>query len=68
MALGKTLKEALYSCVYLEEAAKTYVFARCMSDTVACLTPGQVRQAVDTFKYYGQGKPAMPEDLRKTVL
>ncbi|MDR0690009.1 MAG: class II aldolase/adducin family protein [Spirochaetaceae bacterium] len=67
MALGKTLKEALYSCVYLEEAAKTYVFARCMSDNVACLNPGQVRQAVDTFKYYGQGKPPMPEDLRKTV-
>ncbi|MDR1143071.1 MAG: class II aldolase/adducin family protein [Spirochaetaceae bacterium] len=67
MALGKNLKEALYSCVYLEEAAKTYVFARSMSDTVACLNPGQVRQAVETFKYYGQGKPPMPEDLRKTV-
>jgi L-ribulose-5-phosphate 4-epimerase len=67
MALGKNLKEALYSCVYLEEAAKTYVFAHSMSDKVACLTPNQVRQAVDTFKYYGPGKPPMPEDLRKTV-
>jgi L-ribulose-5-phosphate 4-epimerase len=67
IALGKTLKEALYSCVYLEEAAKTYVYARSMSNTVACLNPGQVRQAVDIFAYYGQGKPPMPEDLRKTV-
>ena len=67
IALGTTLKEALYSCVYLEEAAKTYVYARSMSENVACLSTEQWRQAVETFKYYGQGKPPMPEELRKTV-
>ncbi|MDL2258147.1 class II aldolase/adducin family protein [Eubacteriales bacterium OttesenSCG-928-K08] len=63
MALGSTLKEALYSCVYLEEAAKTYILARSMSNQVACLTPEQTQQAVDVFKYYGQGKETMPEGL-----
>jgi ribulose-5-phosphate 4-epimerase/fuculose-1-phosphate aldolase len=67
MALGTSLKEALYSCVYLEEAAKTYVFARAMSDNVACLTPAQVQQGADIFRYYGQGKAPMPEDLTKTA-
>ena len=67
IALGTSLKEALYSCVYLEEAAKTYVYAKSMSNDVACLSQAQWQQAADTFKYYGQGKPPMPEDLRKTI-
>ncbi|MDR0600191.1 MAG: class II aldolase/adducin family protein [Treponema sp.] len=67
MALGTSLKEALYSCVYLEEAAKTFVYAHSMSDKVACLTPTQVKQAVEIFRYYGQGKTAMPEGLTKTA-
>ncbi|GHV77991.1 aldolase [Spirochaetia bacterium] len=67
MALGSTLKEALYSCIYLEEAAKTYVYAHSMSDKVACLSPEQVDQAVGIFKYYGQGKAAIPQDLTKKV-
>jgi L-ribulose-5-phosphate 4-epimerase len=68
IAIGTSLKEALYSCVYLEEAAKTYVYAKSMSDKVACLKPEQWQQAVETFKYYGQGKPPMPEELRKTII
>jgi L-ribulose-5-phosphate 4-epimerase len=67
IAIGTSLKEALYSCIYLEEAAKTYVYARSMSDKVACLKPEQWQQAADTFKYYGQGKPPMPDELRKTI-
>ncbi|MDR1929744.1 MAG: class II aldolase/adducin family protein [Treponema sp.] len=67
IAIGSTLKEALYSCIYLEEAAKTYVYARSMSDNVACLKPEQWQQAAETFKYYGQGKPPMPDELRKTI-
>ncbi|MDL2235255.1 class II aldolase/adducin family protein [Christensenellaceae bacterium OttesenSCG-928-L17] len=63
MALGGTLKEALYACVYLEEAAKTYILARSMQSDIACLTDAQVQQAVDVFQYYGQGKAAMPEGL-----
>jgi L-ribulose-5-phosphate 4-epimerase len=67
MAIGSSLKEALYSCIYLEEAAKTYVYAHSMSDKVACLSEAQYRQAAETFKYYGQGKQPMPDELRKTV-
>ena len=67
IALGTSLKEALYSCIYLEEAAKTYIYARSMSDNVACLKPAQWQQAADTFKYYGQGKPPMPDEIRKTI-
>ncbi|MDR1894276.1 MAG: class II aldolase/adducin family protein [Spirochaetales bacterium] len=66
IALGTSLKEALYSCIYLEEGAKTYIYARSMSSQVVCLTPAQTRQAVEVFKYYGQGKPPMPEGLTQT--
>ncbi len=65
ISLGRSLKEALYSCVYLEEAAKTYIFAKSVSDNVAQLTPAQVEQAVEIFMYYGQDKAPMPEDLTK---
>jgi len=65
IALGDSLSQALYACVYLEEAAKTYVFARAMSGEVAALTPAQVEQAVDVFKYYGQGKDAMPDEVTR---
>ncbi|MCL2368010.1 MAG: class II aldolase/adducin family protein [Oscillospiraceae bacterium] len=56
VALGDSLKAALYACVYLEEGAKTYIAARSMSADIALLTPEQVQQAVDVFKNYGQGK------------
>lgn len=65
MAVGSSLKEALYACVYMEEAAKTYITARSMSSEIAMLTPAQVEQAVDVFKYYGQGKEKMPEEVTK---
>jgi ribulose-5-phosphate 4-epimerase/fuculose-1-phosphate aldolase len=54
VAVGDSLKQALYACVYLEEAAKTYVAARSMSDDVAVLTDDQVAHAVELFKTYGQ--------------
>lgn len=65
IALGDSLKQALYSCVYLEEAAKTYILARSMSPELALLTPEQVEQAVEVFKYYGQGKAPMPEEVTR---
>jgi len=68
IALGTSLKEALCSCIYLEEAAKTYVYAKSMSDNIACLNQAQWQQAADTFKYYGQDKPEMPKELRRTCL
>ena len=67
IALGTSLKEALYSCIYLEEAAKTYIYARSISENMACLSPEQWQQAADSFKYYGQDKPPMPDELRKTI-
>jgi len=56
MALGTSLKQALYSCIYLEEAAKTFIFARSVTDKVAVLSDEQVQQAVEVFRHYGQGK------------
>jgi L-ribulose-5-phosphate 4-epimerase len=55
IAVGGTLKEALYSAVYLEDAAKTYIMAKAIG-TPAILTPDQVEEAVGKFKpgTYGQ--------------
>lgn len=64
MAVGNSLKEALYACIYLEEAAKCYVAARSMGE-VAKMTPVQVEQAVQVFNYYGQGSSEMPEEVLK---
>jgi len=59
IALGNSLKQALYACIYLEEAAKTYVFARAMGGDISVLTPAQIKEAVDTFDSYGQEKGTM---------
>ena len=66
MAVGKSLREALYACVYLEEAAKTYLIAKA-AGPVAQLTDAQVEQAVRIFDYYGQNTGSMPENLVKKV-
>ncbi len=66
MAVGKSLKEALYACVYLEEAAKTYLIAK-SAGPVAELTPAQVEQAIRVFDYYGQSTQNMPDDVVKKV-
>lgn len=63
IAVGNSLKEALYSCIYLEEAAKTYCIARSMSNDVAMMTEAQIEQAVRVFDYYGQGKQNVPDSL-----
>lgn len=55
MAIGKDLKEALCACVYVEEAAKTYLLARSISSQVLELDAGQIDQAVEIFEHYGQG-------------
>lgn len=54
IGVGEDLKAALYACVYTEEAAKTYVMARAMSNNVAELTQEQIDQAVGVFETYGQ--------------
>ena len=63
ITVGNSLKQALYSCIYLEEAAKTYCIAKSMSDNVAMMTEEQIEQAVKIFDYYGQGKENVPDEL-----
>jgi L-ribulose-5-phosphate 4-epimerase len=55
VALGPTLKDALYAAVYLEDAARSYC-AACAIGVPRMLTPEQVDEAVETFRHYGQGK------------
>jgi len=59
MAVGKDLKEALCACVYVEEAAKTYLLARSISKQVLELDASQVDQAVEIFEHYGQGTQSL---------
>jgi L-ribulose-5-phosphate 4-epimerase len=63
IAVGDSLKQALYACVYLEEAAKTYCLAKSMSDQVAMMTDDQIEQAVKIFDYYGQGTGEVPDSV-----
>lgn len=55
ITVGKTLKEALYAAVYLEDAVKTFFVAKSMGEP-RLLTDAQFRQAVEVFKDYGQKK------------
>ena len=64
MTIGKNLKQALYAAVYLEEAAKCYLAARACGETKK-MTPEQIEQSIEVFKYYGQGTPVIPKDLVK---
>ncbi len=64
MTIGKNLKQALYAAVYLEEAAKCYLAARACGETKR-MTPEQIAQSIEVFKYYGQGTPTIPKDLVK---
>lgn len=56
IAVGDSLRQALYSCIYLEEAAKTQAVAHCMDRNVPEMTQEQVARAVEVFDMYGQGK------------
>ena len=65
MTIGPTLKDALYSAVYLEETAKGYLAARacCPDGKTNEMTDEQIQTMVDVFKFYGQGTPTIPTDL-----
>ncbi|WP_196599259.1 class II aldolase/adducin family protein [Pectinatus frisingensis] len=56
ITIGNSLKQALYSCVYLEEAAKTYMIAKSASDSISQLTRKQIYEAIEVFNHYGQDK------------
>ena len=55
ITVGKSMKEALYSAVYLEDAAKVFCIAMTMGKPTL-LTKEQTREAVEIFKTYGQEK------------
>ena len=63
IGVGRSLKEAMYSVVYLEEAAKTYYIAYSMNSNVPGFTKEQVERAVTVFKYYGQDTQKMPDEV-----
>lgn len=56
IAVGDSLKQALYACVYLEEAAKTIIMAKSTGKEMALMTSDQIAGAVEVFKHYGQDK------------
>lgn len=56
VTVGKSLKEALYAAVYLEEAAKTLSIAHSYGGKIAKLNDEQIQTAVEVFKDYGQVK------------
>ena len=54
MAFGPTLKDALFSAVYLEEAAQTYLAARAVVPSIPALDPELVQREADSWLRYGQ--------------
>ena len=54
ITVGDSLKQALYACVYLEEAAKCYIAARSVTADVPALDEKQIQTAVKVFENYGQ--------------
>lgn len=56
IAIGDSLKQALYACIYLEEACKTILMAKSTGKEMALMTQDQIEAAVEVFKHYGQDK------------
>lgn len=54
IAVGKSLHEALYSAVYLEEGAKTLFVAKSIGSDLHKLSQEQIDVAVEVFNHYGQ--------------
>lgn len=54
VAVGDSLKQALYSAIYLEEAAKTLSIALSITDSVPNMTQDQIKEAIKVFDRYGQ--------------
>ena len=54
IAVGRDLRQALFSCVYLEEAAKTVSVALSTGMPLATMTQEQIDEAGAVFHRYGQ--------------
>lgn len=54
LAYGSDIQEALFSAVYLEEAAKTYVLAHAAGHTIPRLLPELIAQEKAGWETYGQ--------------
>lgn len=54
VTVGDSLKQALYACVYLEEAAKTIIAAKSCNRDLALMTDDEITAAVKVFDNYGQ--------------
>jgi L-ribulose-5-phosphate 4-epimerase len=54
IAVGRDLRQALFACVYLEEACKTIQVALSTGLPMAEMTQGQIDEAVAVFHRYGQ--------------
>ena len=54
IAVGRDLRQALFSCVYLEEAAKTVSVALSTGRDMETMTQAQIDEAVAVFHRYGQ--------------
>ena len=54
IAVGRDLRQALFSCVYLEEAAKSVFVALSTGRDMATMTQAQIDEAVAVFHRYGQ--------------
>lgn len=54
IAVGRNLRQALFSCVYLEEACKTIQVALSTGSKMAEMTQEQIDEAVAVFHRYGQ--------------
>lgn len=54
IAIGRDLRQALFACVYLEEAAKTVSVALSTGLPMAYMTQEQIDEAISVFHRYGQ--------------
>ncbi|MDD6435441.1 MAG: class II aldolase/adducin family protein [Clostridiales bacterium] len=64
--VGDSLKQALNAAVYLEECARAYLAARACGE-IRHLNDEQIQQTVDIYKFVGQGKGEIPEELLKRI-
>ena len=54
IAVGRDLRQAMFSCVYLEEAAKTVSVALSTGLPMTTMTQAQIDEAIAVFHRYGQ--------------